>query len=306
MNHLLNAQNTEIYRPKSVEEAIELLKEFGCKAKVVSGNTTLYQFFKQGAMEGVEALIDVSKTGLKYVRERKEEVVIGATTTPAELINSAPIAQASPVRVLRQAAAAIHPPQIRHMGTIGGSLCSGIPFYDLPVATLASDADLVLRSARGERAIGIDDFFKDYFSTAIAEDELLTEVRVRKPADACVLATSFTKLGRSSSDFAVVNVATVLHVNEQSLKTEKASVALGCVDRRPIRLTPVEETLVDKIADDDAVKRASASKIDLDPTESIHASSQYKAKVIPYLIRKGLEAALNDLYVELARKVSRT
>jgi len=296
----------EVYRPKNVEEAIGLLKEFGPKAKVVSGYTTLYQLFKQGAMEGVEALIDISQTGLKYVRCTKEEVLIGATTTPSELIDSASAIQSTPARVLRQASLAIHPPQIRYMGTIGGSLCSGIPFYDLPVATLAADASLVLRSASGQRIIGANEFFKDYFSTAVAEDELLIEVRVRKPLEPVLLATSFTKLGRSSSDFAVVNVATALNVHEHSFKICAARVTIGCIDRRPVRLTPVEEALIGEVANSETVKRVSEAKIDLNPAESIHASSHYKAKVIPYLLREGLEAALKDLHAETHSRVGQT
>ena len=207
----------------------------------MAGNTTLFDLANEGTLEDVNRLIDISGLGLSFVRkdDTGEMISIGATTTFAEVSNS-PLLRSEPsLSGLLEVSEKITPPQIRNMGTIGGSICSGISFYDMPVALLALGGELRAVSLDGERAINIDDFFVDTFATAIAPNELLTEIRVPIVERT---GSSFVKLGRASVDFAVVSAAASLTVN-RNLQVVQARVSLGSVAATPIRAKETENSI---------------------------------------------------------------
>jgi aerobic carbon-monoxide dehydrogenase medium subunit len=281
-----------LLRPSSPAEAASLLGSLGSSSRLVAGNTTLYEFVRQGAVSDVEQLIDMERLGLSYVRmdASSGNLCVGAATTFSEMVAS-PLLDNQSYLALKDAASKITPPQIRNTGTIGGSICSGIPFYDMPTAVMALEAKVRILSVRGERLIDICDFFQDYFMTTLAPDEMVLEIQFGGPSPDS--ASSFLKIGRTSVDFAVVNVATSLVVEPSSAKVTRATIALGAVSNVVVRAHSAEEILLGgQLRGEDGErlvqKAADSASAGLEPTPSVHASSKYKKRVIPVMVRDAL------------------
>ena len=166
----------DYHRPSSVDEAIELLSD---DAKLLAGGHSLLPAMKL-RLSAPGALIDIGRLAeLNYIREDGGTIAIGATTTHYQIESSGLVsANAS---ALAQAASVIGDPQVRNKGTIGGSLAHADPAADYPAAILALGAEIVVKGPDGERSIPADEFFIDLFLTALAPDEIITEVRVLEP-----------------------------------------------------------------------------------------------------------------------------
>ena len=162
-------------RPASVEEAIELLGRED--AKVLAGGHSLIPLLRM-RFARPSLLVDVGRLeDLRYVREDGDRIAIGALTRHADLVRDPVIAQGC--GLVTQAAKEVGDPQVRHRGTIGGSVAHADPASDLPTVMLTLDAELVARGPDGDRTIQADEFFTGPFETALRSDELLTELRVR-------------------------------------------------------------------------------------------------------------------------------
>ncbi len=281
------APNT-LLRPKSVEEAVTQLKKWGQSARLVAGHTTLYELERGGALGDVQCLIDVSRLGLDYITLETSGIQIGAATTFSDLAKS-PLLESPEYFAVKETAGKITPPQIRNVGTLGGSICSGIPFYDMPTTLLALDAEVKVASADGALVLPIDDFFIDYFVTALSPESLVTGVEI---ARSTITGSSFTKIGRISADFAVVNAAARVQLDSHRRNIVSVRVALGAVARTPIRAVEAERVLQGKETSKSVVQLASSLAIPFDPTPSIHASSEYKKMVTPILVRDVLCSAI--------------
>jgi aerobic carbon-monoxide dehydrogenase medium subunit len=281
----------QVRRPASVDEAVVLLKEGNGTARLVAGDTTLYDLAQHGGLDDVKTLIDLSRLGLSFVQDNEKELVVGAMTTFSELENTKSIAPRG-LHALFETAAKITPPQVRNMATIGGSLCSGIPFFDMPTTVLALDGVIHTRSPRGERSIGADDFFVDYFQTAIEFDEIVTAVHFPYAEQG---SSSFVKLGRVTVDFAVVNVTTFLSLDRNG-KCAFARIALGAVANTPIRWKTLEDKLVgSELTNEFIIGAVNESRLDFDPLPTLGAPSDYKRLVIPKLVRNSLLESLTRL-----------
>jgi CO/xanthine dehydrogenase FAD-binding subunit len=287
---LFNPQ--QLLRPTSVDEAADILKRENGAARLVAGDVTLYDLAQHGGLDDVRTLVDTSKLGLSFVEDRGSDLVVGATTTFSELeaMSSIP---ARGLDALFETAAKITPPQVRNMGTIGGSICSGIPFFDMPTTVLALGGVIHARSPRGERSVDSDDFFVDYFQTALEFDEIVTSIHFGFAERS---GSSFVKLGRVTVDFAVVNAATWISL-AQNGKCISTRIALGAVANTPIRWKSLEEMLVGKeLSRDTVVNIVKESKLDLEPTPTVGAPSEYKKLVIPKLVRDSLLESLKRIH----------
>jgi aerobic carbon-monoxide dehydrogenase medium subunit len=286
---LFNPQ--QLLRPSSVDEAVDILKRENGAARLVAGDVTLYDLAQHGGLDDVRTLVDMSKLDLSFVQDHGNELVVGATTTFSEL----EIMSSIPLRgldALFETAARITPPQVRNMGTIGGSICSGIPFFDMPTTVLALGGVIHARSPRGERSIASDDFFVDYFQTALEFDEIITSIHFRYTERGC---SSFVKLGRVTVDFAVVNAATWISLDQKG-KCIESRIALGAVANTPVRWKSLEEDLVGKeLTHEYLIKVMNESKFDLEPLPTLGAPSDYKKVVIPKLVRDSLLESLSRL-----------
>ena len=270
----------EYVRPSSVDEALASLAEHGDEAKVLAGGHSLLPMMKlRLASPGV--LIDIARIPeLSYIRFEEADdafVAIGAATRHADLIDSTMLGDRVPL--LPHVAAFVGDRQIRHRGTIGGSLVHADPAADLPTAVLALGATLVIAGPAGRREVPVDDFFTGFFESAVGPDELLVEVRI--PAAAGVAGWGYEKFTRRANDWAIVAVAAVL-------EPAGTRVALANMGATPLRARATEAALADGV---DAGVAADAADTDTEPTEDMHATRDYRRHLARVLPRRALETA---------------
>jgi carbon-monoxide dehydrogenase medium subunit len=178
-------------------------------------------------------------------------------------------------------------PANRNRGTFGGSVAHADPAAELPAVLLALGAELVASGPGGERVIGADDFFVTYYTTVLAADEVLTEVRLPQRYDASRTAWSFLELARRQGDFAVGGTALVAEVDGDGLVTSARVCLLGVADR-PVRARQAEDFLVGKRLGDEAVAREAGQLAagDLTPVSDVHGSAQYRKEVAAVLVAR--------------------
>src|SRR6202011_1884456 len=207
-------------------------------------------------------LIDIGRLhDLSYVRDAGDHIAIGALTRHRDIETSDVLAEQVPL--LARAASQVGDPQVRHRGTIGGSISHGDPASDLPAVVLALGATLVARGPAGERTIEASDFFQGFLETALAPDELLTEIRVPKVAGA---GWSFQKFNRRAQDWAIVGVAAV--------RNGTTGIALVNMGSTPIRAAAVEAALASGASAADAAEQAAEG---LDPPGDLNASPEFRS-----------------------------
>jgi carbon-monoxide dehydrogenase medium subunit len=254
----------------SAAQAIELLAEHGEEAKLLAGGHSLLPMMKL-RLAMPEVLIDIGRIQeLRGITADGTELVIGATTRHAELAASALAAELAPL--LAHAAAQVGDPQIRHRGTIGGSLAHGDPAADLPMALVALGGSVVLRGPDGTRTVGADDFFTGYFETALEPGELLTQVRV--PA-APGRPWGYQKFTRRANDWAIVGVAAA-----------GGRIALANMGSVPVRALAAEAALASGASPAQAAQVAAEGT---SPGEDIHADRAYREHLVRVLTRRALE-----------------
>jgi aerobic carbon-monoxide dehydrogenase medium subunit len=259
-------------RAGSVEEALGLAGEHGDDAKFLAGGHSLLPLMKL-RLAMPEVLIDIGRVpGLSYIEERDGHVAIGALTRHHDLNTSALVAREVPL--LAHAAGQVGDPQVRHRGTIGGSIAHGDPASDLPAVVLALDATLVARGPGGEREIPAGEFFQSLFETALQPDELLTEIRVPKPAAS---GWSFQKFTRRAIDWAIVGVA-----------VQGGSVALVNMGSVPLRAAATERALAEGASARDAAALAAEGT---EPPADNNATPAYRRHLAQILTRRALEEA---------------
>ena len=269
---------------ESADHAIELLRTKE-DAKLIAGGHSLLPLMKlRLARPGT--LVDIGRlSDLSGVRDGGDHLAIGALTRHHDLNNDPLAKQHCPL--IAFAAGLVGDPQVRHRGTIGGSLAHGDPASDLPVISLVLEADIVARGPNGERTIDAKDFFRGFFDTALGEDEIITEVRVPKVGSA---GWSYLKFKQRALDWATVGVATVVGVSNGSI--EGARVGLTNMGQTPLRAAGVESALAG--APRDAVK-AAAEKADegTDPPSDTWASADFRRHLSRVLTGRALEEALS-------------
>jgi aerobic carbon-monoxide dehydrogenase medium subunit len=253
----------------SAAHAISLLTEHGDDAKLLAGGHSLLPMMKL-RLATPELLIDIGALSeLAGVRADGDELVIGATTRHADLAASELARAEAPL--LAYAAAQVGDPQIRHRGTIGGSLSHADPAADLPMALVAVGGSVVLQGPTGTRSVAADDFFEGYFETAMRPDELLIEVRVpRRPG----VPWGYQKFVRRANDWAIVGVAAV-----------DGRIALANMGPRPLRAIAAEQALA---AGATAAEAAVYAAEGTSPGEDMHADREYRRHLAQVLTRRAL------------------
>ena len=262
-------------RPGSVDEAVSLLVEHGDEAKVLAGGHSLLPLMKL-RLAVPEVVVDVGGLReLSYVRDEGDVLAIGALTRHRDVETSDVLVREAPL--LSHAAGFVGDPQVRHRGTIGGSLAHGDPASDLPAVVLAMDATLVAQGPQGTREISAADFFQGLFETALEPDELLTEIRIPKPRSR---GWGFEKFNQRAIDWAIVGVAVS--------GDDRPSVALVNMGATPLRAAAVERALADGGSVADAAGLAAEGT---DPPSDLGASSEYRRHLAGVLVRRAVEAA---------------
>ena len=228
----------EYLRPKTVPEAIAMLKQHGDEAKILSGGQSLIPMMKlRLARPGY--LIDINRiSGLAYVKEDGGFLKIGALTREAEL-EASPLVH-SKYPILLDTAKVIADPQVRNLATVGGNLAHGDPANDHPATMIALGAQVVATGAKGERVIPVENFFVSLFTTALEQNEILTEIRI--PIPPARSGGAYFKLERKVSDFATAAVAVQLALDDKGA-VQKAGIGLTNVGPTPIKARSAEDFL---------------------------------------------------------------
>lgn len=261
-------------RPTSVAEAIEMIAEDE-DAKILAGGHSLLPIMKL-RLAAPSALIDIGRIeGLAYVHEESDVIKIGAMTRHHDLATSPLLQERLPL--VAYAAGFVGDPQVRHRGTIGGSLVHGDPASDLPAVALALEATLVLTGPSGTRSIPATEFFLGFWETATAPDELLIEIQIPVSTD----GYGFEKFTRRAQDWAIVGVAV-------ARRGDSAGIALVNMGQTPIRAAAAEAAI-----STGAGLEAAAALADegTEPISDQSASSEYRRHLARVLTARALEKA---------------
>jgi aerobic carbon-monoxide dehydrogenase medium subunit len=260
-------------RADSVDEAVALLAEHGDEAKLLAGGHSLLPLMKL-RLATPSVLVDVGRLDdLSFVRDDGDTLTIGGLTRHHDVERHALLRQHAPL--LAAAAGEVGDPQVRHRGTLGGSLAHGDPASDLPAVVLALRGSIVVRGSGGERVLAADDFFRGFLETALAPDEIITEVHVPKTNGA---GWAFEKFNRRAQDWAIVGVAAV--------GGDEPGVALVNMGDRPLRAGAVEEALRSGASPTDAAGHAGDGT---DPPDDLNASPEYRRHLARVLVGRALE-----------------
>ena len=265
---------------ESADHAIELLGRFGEDAKLLAGGHSLLPLMKL-RLAAPSALVDIGRIReLSYVRDGGDHVAIGALTTHEDVHFNDLLRRENPL--VAHAAGEVGDPQVRHRGTIGGSISHGDPASDLPTVMVALDATFVVRGPGGERTVGAGDFFKSFFITDLGQQEILTEVRVPKLAGT---GWSYQKFHTRAQDWAIVGVAAVAAGNGGG---GRAAVALTNMGETPVRARAVEEALAGGA---DPTAAAEQALEGTSPPSDALASAEYRNHLAKVLTRRAIEEA---------------
>jgi aerobic carbon-monoxide dehydrogenase medium subunit len=266
----------EYRRVDTVDEAIQALSD-GPDAKLLAGGHSLLPLMKL-RLARPSLLVDISRLqDLKYVKEDGDRVAIGALTRHHDVANSEVLQELCPI--VSYTAGEIGDPQVRHVGTIGGSVAHADPASDMPSVLLALDAEMVVRGPGGVRSVPATAFFKGLFEPDLAHDEVLTEIRVPRTQDR---GWSYLKFHRRAQDWALVGVAALAQ------NGAGPAVALTNMSDRPVRAAGVEEELAGGADPTAASQRAAEGT---SPPTDAFASAEYRLELVKVLVRRALEEA---------------
>jgi CO/xanthine dehydrogenase FAD-binding subunit len=282
----------EFVVPGSLEEVLSVISQNPEASRVIAGNTTMFEFASRGLAPDVKVVVDITKAGLNWLEERDDGLHIGATVTLTELAKTTRLG--SPYYgAVSETAKEITPTQVRNVATVGGEVCSGIPFFDLPPVLLALGSRVTIVRKGASRSLPLKEFSPEYLMVALEPGEIVSEVVVPKPVGPA--AASFKKLGRTASDFAVVNAAVSVSLDERSHVCTKASVWLGGVGSAYHECSATESLLAGSRLDKSAIDAAARVAADFEPSPSLQASPEYKKMVIPVLVRDCIQNAAGKL-----------
>jgi carbon-monoxide dehydrogenase medium subunit len=273
--------------PASLEEALKLLAERGDDAKVMAGGQSLIPLLKLRFSQPA-LVIDIGRLpGMSEIKLDDGHLRIGALVRHVDIERSNELAKALPLIV--EAVHWIADPLVRNRGTLVGSVCHADPSGDWGSIMLALDAELIARSASGERVIPLDGFFQGPFTTTLRADEVATAIRIPLPTGPA--GGSYHKLERKVGDFATVAVS--VHVELDGRKVKKAGIGLTSVAETNIKAKQAEQSLVGHELTDDVIAEASKLAADAaDPKDDIRGSAAYKKDVVRVFVQRGLHTAL--------------
>ena len=276
----------DYHAPKSVPDALGLLKQFGDEAKLLAGGHSLLPMMKlRFAQPG--HLIDLGRIReLKGIREDGGTLRIGAMTTENELIWSKLLQDKCPLLV--EGARLISDPQVRYKGTIGGDIAHGDPGNDHPALMLVLGASFVLKSSTGERVVPADGFFTGSYATLLKPGEIMTEIRIPVPAKGT--GTCYSKLKRKVGDFATAAAAVTLRMKGEMV--QEVAIALTNVGACVLRARAAEDSLRGKALNDASIAEAARLAMSIcDPAVDQRGDAEYKTAMAGEMTQRALRTA---------------
>lgn len=278
----------EYAAPRSIPEALSLLKRSGEDAKILAGGQSLIPLMKL-RLGSPGLLVDINRIpGLDYIREAGGRLRMGALTRIADVEASELLK--SKYTIIHDASLEIADPTVRNLGTVGGNVSHADPANDLPAVTLALEAEFRAEGPSGGRIIKADDFFVDTFTTALKHDEILTEISL--PMATSRTGGAYLKLEKRAGDFAIVGTAVQLTLNGRD-ECEKLGIGLTAAGATAIRAREAEGALKGKRLTDEGALRdvgnlaASAAS----PSSDLRGPAEYKKEMIKVLTIRALKRA---------------
>lgn len=272
-------------RAASLKEASALLSQLGSEAKLLAGGQSLIPLMKLRFASPAH-LIDLNFIpGMSYIREENNSLCFGPMTRHAE-IESSPLAAQIPI--LHDCAAGIADVQVRNRGTIGGSLAEADPSGDWATVLAVLTAEVRCQGNTGERTVALSDFIKDAYTTALAHDELVVEVIVRKPAAGS--GGAYLAFKRAAPVYPTASAAVQLTMGGDVCRA--AGIALGCVGLTAIRADDAASALVGKPITEKSMKDAvEAARAVADPQPDMRGSAEYKRHLVGALVKRAIQVA---------------
>ena len=285
------AESFQYESPGTIAEAISLLQKYGDEAKILSGGHSLIPMMKlRFASPGY--LIDINNIkGLSHINEENGIVKIGALTREAEIEHSDLLKKYFPIfgDVTKQ----IADPQVRNRGTVGGNLAHGDAANDHPAVMLALRANIVITGPEGNRTVPIDEFFFGFYTTAIQQNEILTEIQI--PIPPVGTGSAYHKLERKVGDYATAGVAVQLTLDRKGICTA-AGMGLTNVNPVPLRAVRSEEALLGKLITDGSIAEAAKyASEDCSPSSDLRGSEEYKRAMVAVLVKRMIHKAVERI-----------
>jgi aerobic carbon-monoxide dehydrogenase medium subunit len=278
----------DYHTAQSLDEAIALLQQYGDEAKVLAGGHSLIPSMKL-RLSQPSHLIDIGHiAGLSYIRQEGNAVAIGAMTTYTTLAKSDLLRQNFPL--LTDAASVIGDQQVRNRGTLGGSVAHSDPAGDMPGIILALKAEVVVKGPSGQRTISADSFFVGTFETALAPEELLTEIRL--PLPGAHTGSAYMKLENKASHYAITGCAAVLTLDSAGI-CSAISLAITGASIQTMRASAAETALQGKKLDEATIAEAAGHAADnMEMVADIHGSADYRRQMTTVITKRALLKAL--------------
>jgi carbon-monoxide dehydrogenase medium subunit len=271
--------------PSTVEDAVRALAEAGEDGKVLGGGQSLLPVLRM-RLAGPACLVDLGRIAeLRGVREDGDALVIGAMTTHYDVQRDPLVREHA--ALLAVATDTVADPQVRHRGTFGGALAHADPAGDLLAPALALDAEFVVAGPSGRRTVAAADFFVDFFTTALAADEILVEVRVPRYTG---WGAHYEKFNRVAQAWSIVAVAAAVLVRDGVFA--EARVGLTNMAATPVRATAVEQALVGQPATAESVRTAAAHAAQgTSPTSDANSDAEFRRHLATVLTSRAVLAA---------------
>ena len=271
--------------PRSLGEALALLARHGDEGKALAGGQSLLPVLKL-RLAAPELLIDLAKIdSLKGIRDDGDAIVIGAMTPHYEVVRDPLVAEH--ISLIAKCVATVADPQVRHRGTFGGACSHADPASDIPAPTLALDAEFVIAGPGGQRRVAAADFFQDFFTTAVGDDEILIEVRVPKYTG---WGSAYEKFVRVAQQWAIAGVAATVRTEHGTIA--EARIGLTNMGPTPVRARAAEQALVGVAVEPDAIAAALTGIAEgTAPPTDLNGDPEYRRHLASILGRRAVLAA---------------
>jgi len=274
--------NFDYEAPSSIREAISLLEQYGDDAKILSGGHSLLPMMKL-RLASPGCLIDINNiTGLDYIKEEEGLVKIGALVRESDVEHSDILKKYFPI--FSDVTKLIADPQVRNRATIAGNLAHGDAANDQPAVMLATRANIIITGPDGLRGVPIDEFFLGFYTTAIQQNEILTEIQIPIPPNGT--GSAYHKLERKVGDYATVGVAVQLTLDNKGICTG-IGIGLTNVNPVPLRAERSEAALLGKPVNEATIAEAAKfAAEDCSPSSDLRGSEEYKRAMVGVLLKR--------------------